>query len=123
MFRRKKINLRQLGKVYEEEAEDYLKIKGMTIIEKNYTCPAGEIDLIAQHGYYLVFVEVRYRDFVSGEYSYESIRYFKQKRLRKIAQYYISTHEKWQNMPCRFDVLGFDSSYRGVFESYFEDAF
>lgn len=122
MFK-KRINLRQLGKIYEEEAANNLKERGMTIIEKNYTCPVGEMDLIAKHGYYLVFVEVRYRDFTSGEYSYESIRLFKQKRLRKIARYYISTHEDCQDMPCRFDVMGFDATYQGVIESYFEDAF
>ena len=55
------MNKRALGKKYEEKACQYLESQGMKIVEKNFRCRQGEIDLIGFHGEYLAFVEVKYR--------------------------------------------------------------
>ena len=54
-------NTRKTGQEYEAMAAKYLEEKGYGILERNYRCPYGEIDIIAKDGSYLVFVEVKYR--------------------------------------------------------------
>ena len=54
-------NKRKTGAEYEEKAASWLEKQGMRILEKNYRCREGEIDLVAMDGSYLVFVEVKYR--------------------------------------------------------------
>ena len=49
----------QKGKTAEDQACDYLQRKGLRLIEKNYTCRLGEIDLIMEDKHHIVFVEVR----------------------------------------------------------------
>lgn len=51
-------NLRLTGSCYEEVAAAFLVQKGYEILERNFRCRQGEIDLVARHGRYLVFVEV-----------------------------------------------------------------
>ena len=52
---------RQVGRHYEKVAEKCLESQGYQILERNFSCRRGEIDLIAREGGYLVFVEVKYR--------------------------------------------------------------
>ena len=52
---------RELGRFGEERAARYLRLHGYRIVETNYSCRLGEIDLIARKGRYLVFVEVKLR--------------------------------------------------------------
>ena len=55
------MNKRQLGTVYEQKAAAYLQQQGYEILECNFRCRIGEIDIIAREGEYLCFVEVKYR--------------------------------------------------------------
>ena len=55
------MNKRKTGTAYEKKAAAYLKEKGYHILKRNYRCPLGEIDLIAEENGYLVFIEVKYR--------------------------------------------------------------
>ena len=55
------MNKRQLGTVYEQKAAAYLQQQGYEILECNFRCRLGEIDIIAREGGYLCFVEVKYR--------------------------------------------------------------
>lgn len=52
---------RQIGRIGENAACDWLTKNGYKIVAKNYTCPHGEIDIIAEDEKYIVFVEVKYR--------------------------------------------------------------
>ncbi|MCP3669207.1 MAG: YraN family protein, partial [Gammaproteobacteria bacterium] len=52
---------RKIGTEAEDLALEYLKQQGLTLLNRNYHCRRGEIDLIMQDGNFLVFVEVRYR--------------------------------------------------------------
>lgn len=56
------MNKRQIGTLYEEKAARCLQAAGYEILERNYRCRAGEIDLIAKDHDFLVFVEVKYRE-------------------------------------------------------------
>ncbi len=56
-----KKNNREIGSRHELQAAAFLTDRGYVILEKNYRCRTGEIDLIAKDGGYLVFVEVKFR--------------------------------------------------------------
>ena len=76
------------GRLGEELARDFLKKRGFRILDANYRCPEGEIDIIAQHNDFLVFVEVRTKtshDFGAPE---ESITQAKEKRMIATAHHY-----------------------------------
>lgn len=80
------------GKRGEELARDFLKKRGFLILEANYRCPEGEIDIISQHKDYLVFTEVRTktsRQFGSPE---ESITYTKKRRMITTAMHYLQIY-------------------------------
>jgi len=84
---------RDTGILGEKLAKDFLKKKGYHILETNYRCPEGEIDIVAKHKDYLVFIEVRTKkskEFGSPE---ESITPAKMKRLRATASHFRQTHD------------------------------
>lgn len=83
----------QLGRFGEQVVVGYLTRRGYTIIAQNWRCQAGEIDLIAQQGPQLVFVEVRTRHAGSptGPTPEESITPTKQERLTTLAYTYLQT--------------------------------
>ncbi len=79
---------RDTGILGEKLARDFLEKRGYRIQETNYRCPEGEIDIVARHQDFLVFVEVRTKrslDFGSPE---ESITLAKKERMRATAFYY-----------------------------------
>ena len=99
------MNNRELGKKYEVKATDYLRKKGYKIICHNFNCSIGEIDIIAEEGGYLCFIEVKYRS--STRYGFPSEAVDKRKRYKiiKVAQYYMLNNNYSENTPCRFDVV------------------
>ena len=101
---------RELGEITESLACEYLETKGFKLIERNYHCRFGEIDLIMKHNDSLVFIEVRYRhsnNFGSGA---ESITASKQSKLIKTASAYLQQHAKLNKHPARFDVVSITGS-------------
>ena len=60
-------NNRAVGSIYEEKIAAFLKQNGFVILERNYRCKQGEIDIIAKDGSYFVFIEVKYRASGSAE--------------------------------------------------------
>ena len=105
-----KKNKRAVGSLHEEQAAAYLKSRGLRIVEANYRCRTGEIDLIARDGEYLVFVEVKYRrTSVSGE-ALCAVDGAKQRIISKTAKHYLTMRRKNLDLPCRFDVVGIDGA-------------
>lgn len=100
------MNKRRIGTVYERQAAEYLKSKGYQILENNYRCRIGEIDLIARDGGYLVFVEVKYRSDGFCGNALEAVTVKKQQTIRRVAQFYLLSHHLSEDIPCRFDVVG-----------------
>ena len=88
----------------EWQASKYLIDKGYKILEQNYSCSLGEIDIIATLQDYIVFVEVKERDSASYGYPSESVNHKKQSKIRNVASYYLKTHKLYE-IPCRFDVI------------------
>lgn len=97
-------NKREIGTHYEKFAGNYLEQNGYEIIEYNFRSSAGEIDIIARDGEYLVFCEVKYRKTAKVGYPMEAISLTKRRRISKCAQYYLYQNGL-EDMPCRFDVV------------------
>jgi putative endonuclease len=87
----------------EDEALAFLRGQGLRLLERNYRCRFGEIDLIMKEGATLVFVEVRMRKNTSFGGAAESITARKQKRIVAAARHYLSQSSVVPN--CRFDAL------------------
>lgn len=98
-------NKRKLGSRYEQMAADFLTKQGLTVIEKNYRCRYGEIDLIVRDGRYLVFTEVKYRSSKRKGDPAEAVDSHKQQRILQTARYYLYSRRYGEETPCRFDVV------------------
>ena len=103
-----KTNLRRLGAEYEEKAAACLEKAGYRILEHNFRAPRGEIDLVAEEGGYLVFIEVKYRSSNRSGFSAEAVGPAKQKRILAAALYYLAVHRLPESTPVRFDVVAID---------------
>lgn len=103
---------RETGILGEKLARDFLRKRGYRILEANYRCPEGEIDLIARHKDYLVFIEVRTKRSLEFGSPEESITAIKKERLRAVAAHYQQTHD---NLPqlWRIDVVAVELDRRG----------
>ncbi len=97
--------LQKTGKAKETLAAEYLQQNGVTVIERNYRCRQGEIDLVGVHQEYLVFVEVKYRRTVCHGAPEEAVTDGKQKRICKAADHYRMMHHCSDAQPFRYDVV------------------
>jgi len=84
---------RETGIRGEKLARDFLKERGYNILEANYRCPEGEIDIIAKHKDFLVFIEVRTKKSLEFGSPEESIMVAKKERLRATAYHYRQNHD------------------------------
>lgn len=98
-------NKRQVGAEYEKRAEQFLCKEGILILERNFRCRQGEIDLIGKHQNCLVFVEVKYRSSNQAGLPEEAVGIAKQKRICRVAEFYLYTHQQYGNCMIRYDVV------------------
>ena len=96
---------REKGRCGEILARKYLEEKGYRILEQNYRCCCGEIDLIGLDGTYLVFIEVKARRTNHQGYPSEAVDRKKQKKISQTAAFYFSEHRIREDVPIRFDVV------------------
>ena len=89
-------------------AAEFLRNQGLRILEKNFRCRNGEIDLIARDGKYLVFIEVKYRKNQGSGSPFAAVGKQKQRTIIKVALFYLIRHGFQDDIPCRFDVVGID---------------
>lgn len=111
------MNRQELGKFGEEVAAFRLKDKGYRILDQNWRCSIGEIDLIAIHKGCIVFIEVKTRTsdlFGSPE---ESITYQKQKKMLQNAQYYLMD-KKLTDKDWRIDMVAVVCDSRGEVQRF-----
>lgn len=106
MRRKGEASSKRTGLYYETQAAVFLEKQGYQILERNFRCPAGEIDLIAKEGGYLCFVEVKYRSERETGTPEEAVDAKKQKRISRAALYYLMKQGLGDTTPCRFDVVG-----------------
>jgi putative endonuclease len=102
-----------LGRYAEERAAQHLTRKGYEILDRNWRCEVGELDLIAKDGTCLVCVEVRARRGRMLGTPEESITAVKQARLVELAQAYTLAHD-WRG-DYRIDIVAIEMDRRGHF--------
>lgn len=98
------MNTRKIGTVQEQRVAGWLKQHGYDIVEHNFSCHFGEIDLIARKDGYLIFVEVKYRSNLGYGSPCEAVDHRKQKRISNAAAFYLRRYGYPMDQPCRFDV-------------------
>lgn len=94
----------RIGRKGEKLARAFLKKQGYKILAKNYTCPAGEIDLIALDGRTIAFVEVKSRQETGHADPEDTVTRAKRRKLTQVARYWLSQRHA-DTYACRFDVV------------------
>ena len=112
----------RLGIQGESMACDELEKLGYTIIERRYRSRFGEIDVVANDGGTVVFVEVKTKTDSSFGDPAEAVTKQKQRRLVSMAEEYAASH-RLDRTPCRFDVVGVDLSAVPSKITVYKDAF
>lgn len=110
------------GRVFERKASRFLQRQGLVLIQQNFRCPGGEIDLIMRDGDCLVFVEVRYRRHTDFGTAAESIDWHKQQRLINCGERYLQ-QRAGTTLAVRFDVISFGLSHGEETLQWIKDAF
>ena len=95
---------KRLGERGEDAAAAYLDRSGLTVVERNWRCPSGEIDIVALDGEVLVLCEVKTRKGVGKGTPEEAITPAKQKRYKRLAAAYLQA-EELDSVEVRFDVI------------------
>ncbi len=114
-------NKRWIGSEYEKKAGEYLISQGYEIVEYNFRCRIGEIDLIARDGEYLVFCEVKYRAGAAKGHPAEAVGIRKQRVISKCAAYYLTTRHL-PGISCRFDVVSVEGNEITLIKNAFDYA-
>jgi len=113
---------KELGKKGEEVALRFLKKKGYRIMETNYVCKMGEMDLIAKEKDTLVFIEVKTRTSTMFGPPQLAVTKFKQRQLSKVALNFLKQN-KLEDVKARFDVVAILIGQRGEEIELIRDAF
>ena len=103
-FAQKNFHKKLLGKVGEDKAAQYLKKKGIKVLERNYKNHFGEIDIIAKDGEYTVFIEVKTRTSDDFGTPSEAVDYRKRQKYGLIAKSYLAAKGLFDTA-VRFDVI------------------
>lgn len=106
------------GRHWEQVALAHLKRHGLVLVEANFQCKGGEIDLVMRDSDTLVFVEVRQRASRSAGGAAASITPAKIRRLVRAAQFYLLRLPQAQ--PCRFDVVAIEGEQLDWLRNAFE---
>ena len=111
-----------LGKTGEDLACAELRRRGYAILERRHRTRFGEIDIIARHGERIVFVEVKARASARFGDGAAAVTFVKQRRIGQMAIDYL-LRRRWQDRPCRFDVVSVDFSSAPPVVEVYPDAF
>lgn len=101
----KLLNTREQGNQLEDFAVNQLIKSGCKIIQRNFQCKLGEIDIIAMDGNILIFVEVRYRKQQTYGGAMLSVDQKKQRKIINTANFYLQKNQLTNKKVCRFDVF------------------
>jgi putative endonuclease len=95
----------ELGSRGEAIAATYLTDAGLRVLDRNWRCRDGELDIVARDGAAIVFCEVKTRRATGFGHPVEAVPAVKQRRLRTLAQRWLAAHD--EHAPdLRFDVVG-----------------
>jgi ribonuclease HII len=110
------------GRAGEDMAEKLLMAEGIEVLERNWRCPTGELDIVAQDGRTLAFVEVKYRESAKYGAPREAVHKRKRRNIAELAAHYL--REKGRaGARCRFDVVEIVKHGVNYSVSYMKGAF
>jgi putative endonuclease len=109
----------EYGRHGEELAAEWYARRGYSVLERNWRCPIGEIDLIARRGRLVVFCEVKARRSAAVVLPAMAVGPVKQQRLRRLAAAWLATHRFRRGVEVRFDVVAVTGSVVDVYENAF----
>lgn len=112
-----------IGKMGEETACRFLLKKGYVIVERNFKCRMGEIDIIAKKENSIVFVEVKTRNGDMFGMPCEAVNYKKRRKIMNSAAYYMLLHCEYGKSDVSFDVIEVLVSGRNTRINHIENAF
>ena len=95
------------GEQAERDAKAYLLAHGLKLIEQNYACKLGEIDLIMEDKLTIVFVEVRFRKSNAFGGAAASVSKSKQSKITNTAKHWLVSNRLFEKRPVRFDVVAY----------------
>ncbi|MEI8175672.1 MAG: YraN family protein [Candidatus Omnitrophota bacterium] len=101
-----------LGRIGEETAAEFLRTKGYSILFRNWRCALGEIDIVARHRDYIVFVEIKARSSLDFGPGYCAVGSRKQRKLINLAQTFLKKYAL-RDVPCRIDIVSIDMDATG----------
>ncbi|KGJ91227.1 YraN family protein [Colwellia psychrerythraea] len=113
-----------IGKITEQLAEQYLTKQGLNLIDKNYHCRQGEVDLIMLDGDTYVFIEVKYRKNKAFGGAIAAIPASKQQKVKHCVTFYL--HQvglNEYNTPCRIDVVALEGDIANPQVTWLKNAF
>ena len=113
----------QIGQSAELDACDYLQKMGFVLLEKNFSCKQGEIDLIMQDQDDIVFVEVRVRHSIVFGNALESITRSKMNKLIRTATYFLQLRKWLYKVNSRFDVIAIQPVHGEMQLEWLKNAF
>ncbi len=113
------MNKRERGSAYETRAARFLCDNGIKILERNFRCRSGEIDIIGSEGNTLVFFEVKYRKSNSFGTASEAVDSKKQSVICAVSDFYRVCHRQFESFFVRYDVIAIN----GEKLSWIKDAF
>ena len=99
------MNRIELGKWGEEKAAVFLGDQGYFIIERNFRCRFGEIDIVSIKDEFLCFVEVKTRSSIGYGLPCEAVNDRKQRHIKNVAHYYILSHPEYAALSPRNDIV------------------
>lgn len=112
-----------MGQRAEQKACDFLLAKGLSLLQKNFSCYYGEIDLIMKDQDHIVFIEVRYRHRSDYGHALESINFSKRKKIIKAATYFLQKKVALYAVTSRFDIVTIQHQAQQVTINWIKNAF
>ena len=117
------MNKRSIGDENESLACKFIEDKGGRILERNFRCKMGEIDIIARDGPYLCFIEVKFRKDSSFGDPSEAVNYSKRRRISNVSRFYLYSKHISFDSPIRYDVIAVSASEDMLTFDWIKNAF
>jgi putative endonuclease len=120
------MNTTQVGAWAEEIAWQHIQQQGWQLVERNFFCKGGELDIIARKGQVLAFIEVKYRKRHTMGGAIASLSLTKKRHLIHSAKVFLQRFPSLSNLDCRFDLIaisGYDGPHSQVQIQWLDNAF
>lgn len=115
--------MNELGEKGEIVAGKFLEAMGFVILERNYTCPLGEIDIVTKRNETWHFVEVKSRTNLDYGLPAEAVNIFKQRKIKTLASYYMMLNRYLGSAVCDIVEVVYDPMDKRYRTNFIENAF